>query len=119
MAHRGDRGRQRAFADLSPTQLQPALDCSLTPRPLGGPNWARASVDDERGRGQCATSSGLEGAAVHHPAFLGSPVGHELVTPADGRALGRPPLAEAPLGVRTPNSRSPFGTARNLVFAGH
>jgi hypothetical protein len=119
VAHGCNRGRQRASADLRPPQVQRALDCGLPPRTLGCRNWARASMDYQRGGGQGATSGGLEGAAVRQPAFLGSPVGDELDTPADRGALGRPPLAKPPLGVRTPNRRSPLRPTGNLVFTGH
>jgi len=119
LAHGCDGGGQRTFADLRPPQLQRALDSGLPSRTFGGGSWTRASMDDERGGGQRATSGRLESAAVHHPAFLSSPVGDVLVTPADRGALRRPPLAKPALGVRTPHCGSPFSTTLNLVFAGH
>jgi hypothetical protein len=99
VAHRRDSCCQRALADFRPPQLQRAFDGGLPSRTLSRRNWARASVDDERGGGQEATLGGLEGAAVDHPAFLVSPVGDELVTPSDRGAFRRPPLAKPPLGI--------------------
>ena len=114
-----DNGGQRTLADLGPPHLQGAVDGGLAARPLGGGNGARASVDYERGRGQGATSGRLESAAVRHAALVRSPVGDERDAPADRGALRRSPLSEPPVGVRTPNRRSPLFATRNLIFVGH
>jgi hypothetical protein len=48
VADRRDCGRQRAFTDASPTEIERALDSGLAQGAFGGWNRSRAAVDYER-----------------------------------------------------------------------